>query len=107
MCTEVSPSPGPAEPPAVPPHPNLGVPRLTPATSCAPSSTPRAQRCPSIPTQPPIRACVLGGDRRVSDVERQACIAAVRAAELEGRQGWQQPRTSWSEDATALLIGLQ
>jgi len=79
-----------------------------PATSCAPSGTLWAPRCPSIPTQPPppISACVLGGGRRISDVEPAACIAAVRAAALEDRQGWWHPRTSWSDDATALLIGL-
>jgi len=47
LGAEVSPSSGLAEPPAAPPHPNLGVPRLLPATSCAPISTPRTQRCPS------------------------------------------------------------
>jgi hypothetical protein len=72
-----------------------------PATSCAPSSTPWAQRCTSIPTQPPISAAVLGGDRRVSGVEPAACIAAIRAAALEDRQGWRWPRTAGSDDATA------
>jgi hypothetical protein len=78
-----------------------------PATSWAPISMPRTQRCTAILTHPPIRVFVLGGGRRVSSVEPAACIAAIRAAELEDRQGWWRPRTAGSDAATALLIGLQ
>jgi hypothetical protein len=35
----------------------------------------------------------------------EACIAAIRAVEADDRQGWRYPRSSWSDDATALLIG--
>src|SRR4029453_1239410 len=56
-----------------------------PATSYAPSTPPRAQRCPSIPTmptQPPISVCVL---ELAWHLEREA-LAASQAARLTERQ---------------------
>jgi hypothetical protein len=34
----------------------------------------------------------------------ETCIEAIRAVETEDRQGWRFPRSSWSDDASAVLV---
>ena len=35
----------------------------------------------------------------------EAVITAIRSVEADDPQGWRHPRTSWSDDATAVLVG--
>jgi hypothetical protein len=35
----------------------------------------------------------------------EAVIAAIRTVEADDRQGWRYPRSSWSDDASAVLVG--